>query len=214
MRPGSKACRCTRQETQQRNRHRDIVLLIRKYHVENGDSGVVMDGLIPTKITDSMPPSGINKESNKPPKSTRRNYPELEIVRQCDYAQLFALVHGNASVASDADVALAKALAVNFLPNVFSEERMLDTLMAPPRDRPNLTKESNRVITALKLTKPATKDAAAIVSKIRAAIQEDIDITWNTEVEMKKRRLIYAQWVTQGMSTFPTNILLLNLPRY
>jgi hypothetical protein len=98
----------------------------------------------------------------------------------------------------DADQALADALAIKFNTSVFSEKRMLDTLMAPPRDKPDLEIEAERVISALSLSRPGNKVARTILDRIKNAIMEDIDVQWNTELAMKSRRIVYAQWVTQG----------------
>jgi hypothetical protein len=81
---------------------------------------------------------------------------------------------------------------------MFSEKRMLDTLMMPPRDQPDLEIEADRVIAAYGLHGPSSKTGRAIAEQTRTAIKKDIDIQWHTELEMKKRRIMYAQWVTQG----------------
>ena len=143
-------------------------------------------------------PGKTKKKDRKAQKKTQKPSLKLEIVRQCDLAMLEKLIHRPDENAEDADEALADALAVKFLPHVFSEKRMLDTLMAPPRERPDPAAEAERVVNALGLAVPQTKAAHSILDKIKLAIKEDIDVQWKTELSMKRRRIIYAQWVTQG----------------
>lgn len=123
---------------------------------------------------------------------------KLDIVKQSDLAALEKLIYCADAITEDADQALADALAMKFNTSVFSEKRMLDTLMAPPRDKPDLQVEAERVLSALAITKPENKAARNLLEKIRSAIMEDIDVQWNTELQMKRRRIVYAQWVTQG----------------
>jgi hypothetical protein len=99
--------------------------------------------------------------------------------------------------------ALNEALSIKFKSSVFSEKLMMDKLIYYEQKEPDYEAESNLVMAAMKIkaddvTGNDNKEIKKLVGKIRAAIKEDMSIKSNSDAEMRKRRAIYAHWVSKG----------------
>jgi hypothetical protein len=172
-------------------------MLLKDYLKENDEDSEKQDGLLSSPLT-TLHPEQLRKKERKAQKKATKSAVKLDVIRQSDLARLEFIIYPPEDSTRNADEELANALAVKFLPNFFAEKRHLDTLMAPPKERSDFGVEADRVVTALEIKKPKSKIARSLLDKIRTAIKEDIDKQWNTDLEMKKRRIIYAQWITQG----------------
>jgi hypothetical protein len=189
--------RCTNAESQQLKRHRNIILLIQRY--EREEEGELSKLMRSRSCEDQQEQQDkLRKKERKARKSLVRSVDKLDVITQAELTSLENLIYPKTKDAQEADDALSDALAAKFSPTIFAEKRMLDTLMMPPREHPDLENEANRVIAACVLAPPSSKASRALIDQIRVAIKEDIDVQWRTELEMKRRRIKYAQWVTQG----------------
>ena len=174
-------------------------MLLQEYRKENGDPAEDPESLLPVSPQDPHQDKAKTKKERKADKKLARlSRLDLSIVTQSEYEKLERIIHIADQKSANDDDALADALAIKFQPNVFREKRMLDTLMAPPKERPDPNSEVQRVVLELQLASPKTKAARNILERIKTSLKEDLDVQWRTEVEMKKRRIVYAQWVTHG----------------
>lgn len=143
---------------------------------------------------------GLKKKQRKAQKKAARASMNNHagVIKQCDLERLEAIIFPTDTARNAEDEELVDALSIKFLPNVFSEKRIMDSLMSPPNEAPQPDQEATRVIAELQLGPQLTKMAKVILERIAAAIKEDVVVHWNTDTEMRKRRIVYAQWVSKG----------------
>lgn len=98
------------------------------------------------------------------------------------------------------DSELSQALAIKFQPSIFSEVGLMEKLMIPPGSPPDFVKEADRILGELGMQKPRTgeKEEVKLWEGIKEGLKDDLENNWNASFEMKRRRVIYAQWVSQG----------------
>ncbi|KIW01918.1 uncharacterized protein PV09_06759 [Verruconis gallopava] len=191
-------CRaCVHAKEQQEKRHRTILLLMQIYQKENeeAESEIVTGS---AAAASGHQYEGMKKKERKALKKAARTSVRLDIITQADISRLHAIIYPPDSNTEDANKALARALSVKSSTTILSEKSMLDALVAPPKKKPDLELEARRVIASYKMAEPRSKQAKLALEKIKCAIMDDVEIQWKTDLEMKKRRIIYAQWVTQG----------------
>lgn len=156
----------------------------------------------PFQLEDSSTPSKkLKKKEKKDLKRVEKAANRAKIVTQADIAELGEIMYpdgigGTANV----DSLLSEALSIKFQPSVFSEVRLMEKLMIPSGTTPNYTEEVDRVLKELDIRRTTTagKEETKLLEKMRAKLREDMETTWNGSVQMKRRRIIYAQWVSQG----------------
>lgn len=156
----------------------------------------------PLQLDDpSTPGKRLKKKEKKDLKRIERAANRAKIVTQADIEELGQIMYptgigGEGTV----DSLLSDALSKKFQPSVFSEVGLMEKLILPSGTAPNHTQEVKRVLAELAIQKSTTadKEEVKLWNAIRARLREDMEINWNGSVQMKRRRIIYAQWVSQG----------------
>lgn len=149
----------------------------------------------------NTPARKLRKREKKDLKRVEKAANRAKIVTQADIAELGEIMYPNGiGGTGNVDSLLSEALSIKFQPSVFSEVRLMEKLMIPSGTTPNYTEEVGRVLKELQIQKSLTpdKEETKLWEKIRAKLREDMETTWNGSVQMKRRRIIYAQWVSQG----------------
>ncbi|QDS73379.1 hypothetical protein FKW77_007331 [Venturia effusa] len=199
---------CTHAETLLHNRHRDIAEYIHVfktlYPTNPATTAIENGGMMtpPLQVEDlSTPARKLKKREKKDLKRVEKAATRAKIVTHADIAELGEIMYPNGiGGTGNVDSILSDALSIKFQPSVFSEIRLMEKLMIPSGTTPDYTEEVDRVLRELNIQKSAMadKEESRIWDKIRSKLREDMEITWNGSVQMKRRRIIYAQWVSQG----------------
>ncbi|TLD37965.1 gb [Venturia nashicola] len=198
---------CTHAETLLQGRHRAIAELVHEFktlYQSNPDTTAAENGGMitpPLQLEEPITPTKkLKKKEKKDLKRIEKAANRAKIVTQADIAELGEMMYPNGiGGTANVDSLLSEALSIKFQPSVFSEVRLMEKLMIPSGTTPNHTAEVDRVLNELEIQRPATdKEEARLWNKIRTKLREDMEITWNGSVQMKRRRIIYAQWVSQG----------------
>ncbi|KAE9968978.1 hypothetical protein BLS_005560 [Venturia inaequalis] len=198
---------CTHAEALLQGRHRAIAELVHEYKTlypsNPATTSAENGGMItpPLQFDESNTPAKkLKKKEKKDLKRVEKAANRARIVTQADIAELGEIMYPNGiGGTGNVDSLLSEALSIKFQPSVFSEVRLMEKLMIPSSTTPNHTEEVDRVLKELEIHRSVTfKEEARLWDKIRTKLREDMEITWNGSVQMKRRRIIYAQWVSQG----------------
>lgn len=198
---------CTHAAALLQGRHRAIAEIVHEYKTlyptnpattaaENG--GMIMP---PLQFEESTTPAKkLKKKEKKDLKRVEKAANRAKIVTHADIAELGEIMYPNGiGGTGNVDSVLSEALSIKFQPSVFSEVRLMEKLMIPSGTTPNHTEEVDRAMKELEIQRSTMdKDETRLWDKIRVKMREDMEITWNGSVQMKRRRIIYAQWVSQG----------------
>jgi hypothetical protein len=108
--------------------------------------------------------------------------------------ELTSILYPNA----EAEDAFNQTISDDFQKRDVSDSDIIESILEPMREQPNYDTEVKRVLLQLKVRLGRTKQEKILHDKIVVAIREDKIKTYNTYVNLYKRRTQYALWITKG----------------
>ncbi|KAF2423651.1 hypothetical protein EJ08DRAFT_442348 [Tothia fuscella] len=99
---------------------------------------------------------------------------------------------------AEAEALLNQTFCDDFQKQDTDDQRIIDSIMAPMREKPNYDAEVNRVLRELKVIAGHSRQEKILHEKIVVAVKQDMVTTYNTYVNLYRRRTQYALWITKG----------------
>jgi hypothetical protein len=188
---------CNVEEAQERKRHREIATMVLELKKLVGEISVASAATLPVERAEGTP-----KREWKAIKKASQAQAREQITTEADVSKVAEVLYHKGINDDDFaydDSELNEALSIKFQPVIFTEKRLMDKLMMPPKRAPRFDEEAVRCAKQLGATGDGTRPAQELVDRIHKAITADIEKHYRSDCELRKRRVIYAQWVSKGV---------------
>jgi hypothetical protein len=188
---------CATENKEERKRHREIAMLVLELKKLRGETSA-------TPVTLPLErDKSLTRKQWKAIKKAAHIHTHDQIITEVDVQNVRNVLYPSkgtiaAELAHD-DSELNDALSLKFKLTIFNEKRLMEKLITPPERAPNCDKEAARCLKDLGATGDGKKPAQELIEKIRKAIRGDIETRYRSDCELRKRRVIYAQWVSKGI---------------